>query len=73
MEKLLEVSRSPEGELVIRIAAPKRVPSQVRRHLRQATKEGILALRSLLDEALSRVEEAEKKTEKKGPRKIDVQ
>lgn len=74
MERILEVSRSPEGDIVIRLCPPRPLPGEVRHHLLGVSREGLLALRSLLDVALHRVEEAEKKEAgKKGPTKIEVQ
>jgi len=40
------------------------VPDETRGHVRAARKEMLLALRSLIDAAIGRVEEAEKKAEK---------
>ncbi|MDP6347436.1 MAG: hypothetical protein QGH23_09040 [Dehalococcoidia bacterium] len=75
MERILEVNRSPEGEIVIRLCAPRRLPVEARRHLMGTTKEGLLTLRSLLDAALRRLETEEQQVgkKKKGPTKIEVQ
>ncbi len=74
MEKILEVNRGPEGEIVIRLCAPRKLPAETRRHLLGATREGLLTLRSLVDAALGRLETEEQQDgKKKGPTKIEVQ
>lgn len=74
MERILEVSRTPEGEIVIRLCAPGACSGEVRQHMRTAAKEGLLALRSLVDASLQRLEEREKRGQSQGgPTKIDVQ
>ncbi|MEK7849055.1 MAG: hypothetical protein AAB270_09035 [Chloroflexota bacterium] len=72
MERILEVNRGPEGDIVIRLCPPHKLPSETRRHLKGTTREGLLALRSLVDAALRHLE-AEGEGEKKGPTKIEVQ
>lgn len=71
MERILEVSRGPEGDIVIHLGAPHKLPAETRRHLKGTTREGLLALRSLVDAALRRLEAEE--GEKKGPTRIEVQ
>ena len=54
-------------QFVLRFKPPlfKIVPDEARRHARLARKEVLLAVRSMLDAAIERVEEAEKKVEKR--------
>ncbi len=74
MEKILEVTRGPEGEIVIRLCAPRKLPAETKRHLLGTTREGLLTLRSLVDAALRRLETEEQPDgKKKGPTKIEVQ
>ena len=74
MERILEISRGPEGEIVIRLCAPRKLPAETKRHLLGTTREGLLTLRSLLDVALQRLEtEEQQKGKNKGPTKIEVQ
>lgn len=71
MERILEVNRGPEGEIVIRLCSPRKLPEETRRHLRGATREGLLTVRSLVDAALRRLEEPGEG--RQGPTKIEVQ
>lgn len=74
MERILEVNRGPDGEIVIRLCAPRKLPAETKRHLLGTTREGLLTLRSLVDAALRRLETEEKPEGKdKGPTKIEVQ
>jgi hypothetical protein len=71
MERILEVNRGPEGEIVIRLCAPRKLPVETRRHLLSTTKEGLLTLRSLLDAALRRLEtEEQQEGKKKAPPRL---
>ena len=69
MERILEIKRGDEGEIIFTLTPPRRLPEPTREHLRTASREALLALRSLLDEALSQLE----KKKGKSPRKIDIQ
>ena len=72
-EKILEIERQGE-ELVLRFKRPDlHLPDDTKSHLRIARKETLLAIRSLLDRAIERVEEAEKGKEKKKRAKIEVE
>ena len=68
MQRILEVKRGDEGEIILTLTPPRRLPEHTREHLRTASREGLLALRSLLDEALNQLE----KKKGKSPRKIDI-
>jgi len=48
------------------------IPKEVRKHIRISHKEKLLALRSLLDSAIARLEK-EKETEKKKPEKVKIE
>ncbi len=48
------------------------IPEEVRKHIRASHKERLLALRALLDKAITRLEE-EKETEKKKPVKVKIE
>jgi len=69
MERILEIKRGDEGEIIFSLTPPRKLPEPTREHLRTASREALLALRSLLDEAVHHLET--KKGE--GPRKIDIQ
>ncbi len=73
-ERVFEIEHHPGKEIVLRFKVPKLsvVPEATRGHLRTARKETLLALRSLLDKAIERAEEAEK-TKTKERTKIEVQ
>lgn len=73
--KILEIEHRPGDELVLHIHAPKKdwFPPETREHLWTARREFLLALRSLVDEAIGQVEEREKKKRGKSRTKIDVQ
>ena len=73
-EKIFEIERQPGGEVVLRFKVPELsfVSEATRGHFRMAHKEMLLALRSLLDRAIERAEEAEK-TKAKKRTKIEVQ
>lgn len=74
-KKLFEVEYHPGEEVVLRFKAPELpfVPEATKGHFRMARKEMLLALRSLLDRAIERAEEAEKRTKAKRKTKIEVQ
>jgi hypothetical protein len=69
----IEWEHRPGEGLILRFkpAFAKAVPDETRSHVRLARKEMLLALRSLVDAAIVRVEEAEKKTKKRRT-KIEV-
>ena len=72
-EKVFEIEYHPGEEVVLRFKAPilSVVPEATRGHFRIAHKEALLALRSLLDKAIERAEEAEK-TKAEERTKIEV-
>ena len=74
MERVFEVEYHPGEEVVLHFKAPKFsvMPEATRGHFRAAHKEMLLALRSLLDKAIEKAEEAEK-TKPKKRTKIEVQ
>jgi hypothetical protein len=61
-EKLFECEWTPEGELVFRLKKPgtRVLPPEVRGHVLEARKEVLMALRSLIDAALERMDEKAK-------------
>lgn len=73
-ERVFEIEYHPGEEVVLRFKAPRLsvVPEAARGHFRTAHKEMLLALRSLLDKAIERAEEAEK-TKAKKRTKIEVE
>ena len=73
-DRVFEVEYHPGEEVVLRFKAPTLsvMPEATRGHFRTAGKEMLLALRSLLDKAIERAEEAEK-TEAKKRTKIEVE
>jgi len=73
-ERVFEVEYHPGEEVVLRFKAPglSVMPEATRGHFRTAHKEMLLALRSLLDKAIERAEEAEK-TKAKKRTKIEVE
>lgn len=73
-EKVFEIEYRPGEEVVLHFKAPifSVMPEATRGHFRTAHKEMLLALRSLLDKAIERAEEAEK-TKAKERTKIEVE
>jgi len=73
-DSIFEVEHRPGEEVVLRFKSPKfrGLPDSTWQHLLAARKEMLLALRSMLDEAIERTE---KSTKAKGKRrtKIEVQ
>ena len=72
MGKILEIEQQGE-EVILRFKRPSlsHLPEDTRSHLRIARKETLLAIRSLLDEAIEQTEKAEKGKQKKRT-KIEV-
>jgi hypothetical protein len=70
MRRILEIKSGDEGEIIFTLTAPKGLPEPTQEHLRTASREALLALRSLLDEAIERLE---MKKGSEGTRKIDIQ
>ena len=63
-EKIFVVEHKPGEELVLRIKPPKSwLPESTRAHFLAAHKEGLLALRSIIDAAAESIEKAEKSKE----------
>lgn len=73
-EKIFEIEHHPGEEVILRFKAPmfSILPEATRGHLRTARKEVLLALRSLLDKEIERVEKAEK-TKAKRRTEIEIQ
>lgn len=65
MRQMLKIERGPEGEIVIRLRPPKILPAATKEHLWAVGKEILLAGRSLIDAAISRLEKVEKAEPKK--------
>ena len=72
-EKILEVEHNPGEELVLRIKPPllRMLPEEAMGHLRKARKERLLALKSMIDRAIERMEGREK-THGEGRTKIEI-
>lgn len=73
-DSILEVEHRPNEELVLRLKAPRfwGLSEPTKQHVMVAQKEMLLALRSLLDRAIEKTEEAEK-TKRKTKTRIKVQ
>jgi hypothetical protein len=73
-ERIFGIEYQPGEEVVLRFKVPALsiMPEATKGHFRMAHKEMLLALRSLLDRAIERAEEAEK-TKAKKRTKIEVQ
>lgn len=73
-ERIFEVEHEPGEEFVLRFRPHQLrwLPEETRSHLVGARKEMLLALRSLIDRAIERVEEKEK-TEGKGRTRIEIE
>ncbi len=73
-ERIFEIEHQPGEEVILRfkLTGLPFVPEATKGHFRMAHKEMMLALRSLLDRAIERAEEAEK-TKTKKRTKIEVQ
>ena len=79
-ERIFGIEYQPGEEVVLRFKVPglSVMPEATKGHFRMAHREMLLALRSLLDKAIERAEEAEKtktktKTKTKKRTKIEVQ
>jgi hypothetical protein len=68
----IQWEQSPDEEFVLRIKPPKGkiIPDEAVSHMKAANKEMLLALRSLIDAAIEKQEEAEKK---KGKRRTKIE
>ncbi len=73
--KMFECEYEPGEELVFRIRRPglRVLAPEVRGHLLEARKETLMALRSLIDAALARLEEKEKGTRRRRRTQIKVE
>ncbi|MDY7019259.1 MAG: hypothetical protein SU899_04210 [Chloroflexota bacterium] len=71
-ERIFQVEREADGEVVIRIRPDKfvTIPKLARSHLWAAEKESLLALRSLIDAS---IEQVEKKSKKRKREKVEVE
>ena len=73
-EKVFNIERGPDGEIVFSFKQPKfDFALSARGHLRTASRETLLALRSLVDDAISNLEDKEKKESAKKKTKIEVE
>ncbi len=72
-DKILECEYRPGEEFVIRFRPPKlpMMSEPTKEHLRAARKEMLLAVRSMIDQAIQRIDETER-AGAKGPTKIEV-
>ncbi|MBI2846932.1 MAG: hypothetical protein HYX82_03525 [Chloroflexi bacterium] len=72
-ERMFEFQYEPGEELVFRFRPPKLniLPKAAKGHIKEANKEFLLALRSMLDDAIECIEKEE--TKKSGPKKIKVE
>lgn len=72
-DRIFEVEHKPGEEVVIRIRPAKFpvLPESARSHFWAAHKEGLLALRGLIDAAIERAEKAEKPEKKR--EKVEVE
>lgn len=73
-ERIFEIEHDPGEDIVFRIktAGFPVFPEPARSHFWAAQKEGLLALRSLIDIAIEQTERAEK-PRKKEPREVEVE
>lgn len=73
-EQFFEFERSPEDDYVFKFRPSmlNLFPPPTRQHMRAARKEVLLAFRSIIDRAIERVEEEDKKQSKRRTR-IEVQ
>jgi len=62
-EKILEIEHSPGEEWVVRFKpiGLQWLPEETKRHIYGARKEMLLALRSVVDHAIQRIDESEKR------------
>jgi len=72
-DSMFEISFQPGEEVVIRLRAPnlKMMKGETAQHIIGAKKEMLMALRSLLDEAISKTEEAASPAEEKTRIKVE--
>jgi len=75
MAKFFDYEHRPGEEFVLRFKVPKSgdVAAEAKSHGRTAVKEGLMAMRSLLDVIIEAVEEAEKSKAGKTRTKIEVE
>ena len=74
VERIFELEHHPEEGWVLRFRPRglRLVPEETHTHIHEARKEMLLGLRSIIDRAIERDEEAGK-SGGKGPTKIDIQ
>jgi len=61
-QKIINLKRGPDDEIVLSFTPPKvEFTVSAKEHLKSASKETLLAFRSLLDEAISAIEKKEGK------------
>jgi len=72
-ENFLEIERHPDGVIVLRFKSPKLwgIPEPTIQHVMTAQREMLMALRTILDKAIEKTEQAEK-TKAKRKTKIAV-
>jgi len=66
-----------ENEVVVRLPSPNRLlraflPEEAIKHLYAAQREQLLALRSMIDAAITRIEDAERDGGNLGPRRTEI-
>ncbi len=72
--KLFSIERGPEDEIIFSFQQPElNFTLKAREHFRTASKETLLAFRSLIDDAISAVESKEEKKSQKRRTKIEVE
>lgn len=72
--KLFSIERGPDDEFVFSFQRPElNFTLKAREHLRTASKETLLAFRSLIDDAITAVESKEEKKASKRRTKIEVE
>ena len=73
-ERYVEVNYSPTDGLTLRFRplSLSLIPEPTRQHLRAANKELLLALRSIVDETIERMETSEQQRSTRGPRRVHV-
>ncbi len=69
-ERIFECEQDPDGGLVLRFHSLKMpgCPGEAREHMGAAGREALLAVRSLIDWSIERLDEMDKKTPKKRTR-----
>jgi hypothetical protein len=74
-QRIFECEQDPDGGLVLRFHPAKMpiCPEEAKVHMEVAGREALMAVRSLIDWSIQRLEEMEKKPRKKRTTKINVE